>query len=118
MAELSPTESQLIGSRIREARIKRRMSQAELADKAGISLPQISTIENGRCGMKLHSFIRIIEALQVSADSILRPDTPETRGIYQSQFDELLADCSPKELGAILRIVRELRATMLQRDPE
>ncbi|MFR1480505.1 MAG: hypothetical protein ACLSB9_34920 [Hydrogeniiclostridium mannosilyticum] len=68
--------------------------------------------------MKLHSFIRIIEALQVSADSILRPDTPETRGIYQSQFDELLADCSPKELEAILRIVRELRATMLQRDPE
>ena len=50
MAELSPTESQLIGSRIREARVKRRMSQAELADKAGISLPQISTIENGRCG--------------------------------------------------------------------
>ena len=42
MAELSPTESQLIGSRIREARVKRRMSQAELADKAGISLPQIS----------------------------------------------------------------------------
>ena len=41
MAELSPTESQLIGSRIREARVKRRMSQAELADKAGISLPQI-----------------------------------------------------------------------------
>lgn len=36
MAELSPTESQLIGSRIREARVKRRMSQAELADKAGI----------------------------------------------------------------------------------
>ena len=118
MAELSPTESQLIGSRIREARVKRRMSQAELADKAGISLPQISTIENGRGSMKLHSFIRIIEALQVSADSILRPDTPETRGIYQSQFDELLADCSPKELEAILRIVRELRATMLQRDPE
>ena len=26
MAELSPTESQLIGSRIREARVKRRMS--------------------------------------------------------------------------------------------
>ena len=27
MAELSPTESQLIGSRIREARVKRRMSE-------------------------------------------------------------------------------------------
>lgn len=118
MTDLNPTDSQLIGSRIREARISRRMSQADLAEKAGISLPQINTIENGKCSMKLHSFIRIIEALQVSADSILRPDTPETRGIYQSQFDELLADCSPKELESILKIVRELRATMLRRDPE
>ena len=62
MAELSPTESQLIGSRIREARIKRRMSQAELADKAGISLPQISTIENGTLkhskSQPIRSFVR------------------------------------------------------------
>ena len=71
MAELSPTESQLIGSRIREARVKRRMSQAELADKAGISLPQISTIENGRCSMKLHSFIRIIEALHSNKECLV-----------------------------------------------
>lgn len=118
MPELNPTESQQIGSRIREARINRRMSQADLAEKAGISLPQINAIENGRCNMKLHSFIRIIEALQVSADSILRPDTPETRGIYQSQFDELLSDCSPKELESILKIVRELRNTMLSRNPD
>lgn len=41
--------------------------------------------------MKLETFIRIIEALQVSADSLLRPDVPEVRSLYQSEFDELLA---------------------------
>lgn len=116
MAEHDLTESQLVGSRIREARLSRRMSQADLAAKANISLPHISNIENGKASMKLESFIRIIEALQVSADSLLRPDVPEVRSLYQSEFDELLADCSPKELDSILKIVRELKSTIAKRD--
>ncbi len=39
MTEHDLTESQLVGSRIRDARINRRMSQADLAAKANISLP-------------------------------------------------------------------------------
>ena len=109
MTEHDLTESQLVGSRIRDARINRRMSQADLAAKANISLPHVSNIEKGKTSMKLETFIRIIEALQVSADSLLRPDVPEVRSLYQSEFDELLADCSPKELDSILKIVRELK---------
>ena len=75
-----------------------------------------SNIEKGKTSMKLETFIRIIEALQVSADSLLRPDVPEVRSLYQSEFDELLADCSPKELDSILKIVRELKSTMARRD--
>lgn len=47
---------------------------------------------------------------------MLRPDIPEVRSLYQSEFDELLADCSPKELDSILRIVRELKSTMSKRE--
>ena len=115
MTEHDLTESQLVGSRIRDARINRRMSQADLAAKANISLPHVSNIEKGKTSMKLETFIRIIEALQVSADSLLRPDVPEV-SLYQSEFDELLADCSPKELDSILKIVRELKSTMARRD--
>lgn len=118
MMEEELTERQLVGSRIREARIKRRMSQADLAVKANISLPHISNIEQGKTSMKLESFIRIIEALQVSADSLLRTDVPEVRSLYQSEFDELLADCSPKELDSILKIVRELKSTIARRDED
>ena len=109
MEEHGLNERQLIGSRIREARVGRRMSQADLAAK-------VSAIETGKTNMKLESFIRIIEALQVSADSLLRPDVPEVRSLYQSEFDELLADCSPKELDSILKIVREVKSTMTRRE--
>ena len=61
MEEHGLNERQLIGSRIREARVGRRMSQADLAAKANISLPHVSAIETGKTNMKLESFIRIIE---------------------------------------------------------
>ena len=58
MAGRDTTESQVIGSRIREARIKNGMSQAELAVKSNISLPHISDMELGKSNMMLTSFIR------------------------------------------------------------
>ncbi len=84
------TESQIIGSRIREVRVKKGMSQAELAVEANISLPHISDIELGKSRMMLASFVRITEALQVSADSLLRPDIPEVKNLYQSEFADIL----------------------------
>ena len=65
-----------IGKRIRELRLKKNMSQADLADKANISLSQVSDIETGKSSMRLTTFIGIVEALQVSADVLLRPDIP------------------------------------------
>ena len=74
MAGRDTAESQAIGSRIRETRIKNGMSQADLAVKANISLPHISDIERGKSNMILPSFIRITEALEVAGVSpALRP---------------------------------------------
>lgn len=110
------TESQIIGSRIREVRVKKGMSQAELAVEANISLPHISDIELGKSRMMLASFVRITEALQVSADSLLRPDIPEVKNLYQSEFADILYDCTPAEIDSILKIVKELKATMHKKE--
>ena len=72
MRQSSMSSASEIGARIRELRIAQRMSQAELAEKSNISLPHISEIELGKSDMKLQNFIRIIEALQVSSDSIIK----------------------------------------------
>ena len=89
MAGRDTTESQVIGSRIRGARIKNGMSQAELAVKSNISLPHISDIELGKSNMMLTSFIRITEALQVSADSLLRPNVPGVTSLYLSTLKKV-----------------------------
>lgn len=112
MDEQILAEYKKIGSRIREIRLSRNMSQADLSDKAHISLPHISDIELGKTMMKLATFIRIAEALQVSADVLLRPDVPAVNSIYQNEFADVLKECTPTEIDSILKIVKELISTM------
>ena len=102
----------LVGSRIKAVRISRGMSQADLAVEASVSLRLISNIERGKTGMQLETFVKVAEALQVSADYLLRPDVPEVKAIYQGEFAELLEDCSASEMETILKIVREVKASM------
>ena len=76
MTDETVFEMQQIGARIREERQIQKMSQATLAELSNVSLPMISNIENGKSVMLLDTFLKIIDALHVSADTILRPDTP------------------------------------------
>ncbi len=101
-----------IGQRIRETRIDRGLSQAELAFAADISEPHISRIEQGKQKMYLDTFVRLIEALQVSADYILRPDVPEVNAMYQKEFTDLFIDCSPTEMETLLNIVRQVKSSI------
>ena len=101
-----------IGARIREARMARRMSQAELAEKSNISLPHISEIELGKADIRLQSFIRIIEALQVSSDEIIKASVPSVSNLLIQEYADLLADCTPEEIQALVTITKQLKDTM------
>ena len=101
-----------IGSRIREIRIKKGMSQAELAEKADLSLPVISSIENAHTKIWLITFAKIAEALEVSADDILRLNTPAPSMGYSDEFAELLNGCNQTEAEAIMAIARQMKSSL------
>ena len=94
------------------------MSQATLAEKANISLPHMSKIENGKCTILISTFIRITEVLQVSSDALLRSDIPEVKHLYNSELADLLNDCTPMEIDAILKIVKEVKRSLQLSKPE
>ena len=105
-------EYKRIGSRIREIRLQKRMSQAKLAEKANISLSHVSDIETGKSTLMLPTFIRITEALQVSADVLLRSNIPEVNKLYKSEFATELEDCTPDEIESILKVVKEVKRSL------
>ena len=62
--------------------------------------------------MILTTFTRIAEALQISADVLLRHNIPEVNNLYRNEFSEILGDCTLDEIDAIIKIVKELKSTM------
>lgn len=72
-----------IGKRIREMRLKRNMTQEELAEKAGICNPQqMSNIERGLAGISLARFMDICRVLNADADYLFSELPPPMPALY------------------------------------
>lgn len=123
MRENSRIDMPELGTRIRQVRTARNMSQLELAEICGISVPYVSDVERGKKCFSVDILLRIAQALQVSADWLLRLDIPQTDYAYHAEAAELLADCSQEEaallldlMGSMKQILRKRRNTMTARD--
>lgn len=97
------------GKRIKKQRLAQAMTQAQLAEKAGITAQYLSHIENGNQKMSIAVFSRVCDALNVSADKILYNRSPESLRQVSEDIDQLLADCTPTERYAILHLVKEVK---------
>jgi HTH-type transcriptional regulator, competence development regulator len=64
-----------VGSRIREWRLRRELSQAEVARHAGITQASLSNYENGKRDLPLSTLVGVASALNVSIGELL--DLPE-----------------------------------------
>lgn len=61
-----------IGSRIKAAREKKHLTQEDLAAMVDLSATHVSVIERGVKPPKLETFVKIANALDVSADTLLQ----------------------------------------------
>ena len=112
MEKLGDAQAKRRGERIRATRIAQGMSQAALASKAGIDLPRVSNIELGKVVMRIPTFIKIAEALDVSADHLLRLNTSEGKAVYEGEFLKIVEDCTPQEIESLLAIVQQVKQTL------
>ena len=115
MRENSRIDMPELGARIRQARTARKMSQLELADACGISVPYVSDVERGKKCFSVDILLRIAQALQVSADWLLRLDIPQTDYAYHAEAAELLADCSQEEAALLLDLMSSMKQIMRKR---
>ena len=88
---------QEVGARVKEARMRKHLSQAQLADLLGLTPPYISNIETGKQNMSITALAKISDVLEVSADWLLRNNTADALAITADELHELLEDCTPAE---------------------
>lgn len=78
VTELAPetqVQRRAVGQRIREWRLRRELSQADVARSAGITQASLSNYENGKRDMPLSTLLGVTGALNVSLGDVL--DVPD-----------------------------------------
>lgn len=99
---------QQIGRQIRAARLRRKMTQAQLAETADLSVPYISHVERGKKRVSLDALLRISQVLGVTVDQFLSGTQPQDKAAYLPEIGELFGDCTLRER----RILRDVAAVV------
>lgn len=90
-------EKTALGKRIREARIQKGFTQQALAGRAQIGVVYISEIERGIKMPSLHIFIKLVDALEVSADYVLRDELTSGGEYIYDEIAQKLKNLTPKQ---------------------
>ena len=98
-------QREALGLRIREARKKLKMTQEQLAEKVGITDVYICEIERGNKMPSIPVLIAIVEALDISADYLLRDNISTGKTYIYNEFTERLDKLSPKQRKAALELL-------------
>lgn len=94
-----------VGKNIREKRLAKSWKQETLAEKTDLSVPYIGMIERGEKSPRLETFVRIVNALDTSADELLEGVTNRGYLIRASKYAEKIEKLSKEEQGKLFEII-------------
>ena len=60
-----------LGENIKLARLRRKLSSAQVSERAGISRPTLSSIEKGSAGVGIGSYLKVLLVLGLEKDLLL-----------------------------------------------
>lgn len=86
-----------LGKTLREARLEKGYSQYALAERAGIGSVYLGEIERGLKMPSLNSFIKIIEALDISADYVLRGELTSGKEYIYDELTQKLQNLTTQQ---------------------
>ena len=98
-----------MGKRIREFRESKHMTQAALSELAGIEPSNLSHIERAATKVSLPTLMNIANTLEVSLDELVCGSLVKSEHIAVRQLNELLSDCSPDELQAVIEMAKVMK---------
>ncbi len=108
---LERTMEVTVGGRIAALRRAAGLSQADLAERTGVSRSAVAQWETDRAGQMRDNLARIAAALDVSVEVLLQGDL--ARGLLVTTGDELALvrlyrDCCMRDRGKLLRLARQM----------
>ena len=98
-----------LGIRVRIRRENLRMSQAEVASAAGISIQHVSNIENAKTKVSLERIVDIANVLGCSVDELLCDSMVKSKVIYINEVAGLIETFTDMEMRALPEFLRSYK---------
>ncbi len=98
----------IIGSRIKQARIAKNFTQEDLAEKLNVSVAFLSRVERGNSKINLKRLNQICGFLDVSESYMLTGAASNESNYLDKEFAELLKQCPPEKQRMIYDIVKTI----------
>ncbi len=95
-----------LGRRVKYYRQKAGLTQAEFAEKLGISVQYTSAIENGKKQASLACLVDAANVLNVSMDALLADSVPAVEYSGDPELQKLFSDCDPAERDFLLSVMK------------
>lgn len=97
-----------LGERIRAERLRLNLTQAQLAENAGISDTYMGAIERGERSLTLDTLVRLVNRLGVTVDYLLSDSVTNSDAGIMAQFKQII-DCQPlKRKQLAVNILRSI----------
>lgn len=94
----------LIGERLKKARLSKGFTQDKLAESLNISVAYLSRIETGTTKVNLRRLSEICNLLSVSEAEIISGVSDDSQNYLNNDLSDLLKSCSPEKLRLIYKI--------------
>ncbi len=117
MSQALSEENIALGKRIAQLREDRGMTQKQLADLAGISVPFLSEVENGKRNVSMGKLLAIADELDTTTDYLARGTHSESRPRTIDKFPPELSHAA-EEKGwsyAETKTLLQVRGLVLER---
>ena len=96
----------IIGERLKKARIDKNMTQEKLAEQIDVSVEFLSRVERGTSHINLKRLTQICEILGVSEGSILNGVSSNSDNYLASEFNNILNSVSSDKQKLIYKIAK------------
>lgn len=104
-----PIDYKLIGTSVREERLKYNLTQEKLAESVGISPSYMGLVERGERIMSVETLVKLSVALGVSTDTLLKASLENAKkDTYALQFSLMMNEMTDEHKQLVLDVVRAM----------
>ncbi len=104
----------VIGSRIKQARLAKNMTQEDLADKIDISVAFLSRVERGNSHVNLKRLNQLCDLLDVSEGYLLNGASSSSENYLDKEFTDLIKSVSPEKQKLIYNVAKAIAETEME----